>query len=189
MHTSTKLVEDSDVWKVSSSSRIRYGSVNWSFDTPQHSVKPPHYHGSLLRTSRPRRRYLVIWNAKPFGPSKHPTTLPHDPAEEWSRSESLNHQFIAVKVAEEVLQPYEVDAGFSHSILPDIVLDKSYSSRVKLSADVDGEEVQIGRSQWTALARDLIGDIHLSRAISTPDLDGASITTLLIFPIIFMSFS
>ena len=178
MQTPTKLAQGSGLWKVlpSNSSHIRYGSVDWSFDTPRYNAKPPHYHGSLLRTSRPRRRYVVIWNAKPFGSSQHPTTLPHDPAEEWSRSDSLNLQFIAVKVAEQVLQPYEVDVGFAHSIIPDISFDKSDTSRVKLSDDVDEEQVQLGRSQWAVLAQDLIGDLHLS--ITTPDIDGMFIATL-----------
>jgi hypothetical protein len=178
MQASTKQVQESGVWDVlpSSSSQIRYGSVSWSFDTPNYCVKPPHYHGSLLRTSRPRRRYRVIWDAKPFGPSQHPTTLPHDSAEEWPHSDLLNHQFIAVKVAEEVVGPYEVDVGFIHSIMPDIILDKSYFRRVRSSVDVN-EEVQFGRSQWAAIVRDFIGDIHLSRAISSLDLDGASIVT------------
>lgn len=179
MQTSTKPVQESAAWEIlpSSSSQIRYGSVNWSFDSKLSSVKPPHYHGSLLRTSRPSRRYMVIWNAKPFGPSQHPTTLPLNSAEEWTHSDSLNHQFIAVKMAEDVLRPYELDVGFSHSIMPDLALDKSYFSRMRLSADVDKEEVQFGRSQWAALARDLIGDIHLSMGISTPDLEGAPFST------------
>ncbi|KAG0702928.1 hypothetical protein DFH29DRAFT_467120 [Suillus ampliporus] len=183
MQTSIKLGKDSTagVWEVLPSTwwEIRYGSVSWSFDTQQHCrvpkpvshPEPPHYHGSLLRTSRPRRRYTVLWKAKPFGPSQDPTTLPHNSDDEWPLSEPLSHKFIGVKVADEVLTPYELDSGFTHSIMPDINLDELYTSRVKLSADVDEEEVEFARSQWAALARDLVGDIQLSRAISTSDLD------------------
>ncbi|KAG2136806.1 hypothetical protein BD769DRAFT_1438443 [Suillus cothurnatus] len=159
---------------------IRYGSVNWSFDAqycrvpikPVSHPKPPHYHGSLLRTSRPRRRYAVLRQAKPFGPSQDPTTLPHDSANEWPLSESLNHKFIGVQVAEDVLRSYELNSGFTHSIAPDITLDELYTSWTKLSVDVDEEEVEFARSQWATLVQDLLGDIQLSRAISASDLDG-----------------
>ncbi|KAG2122361.1 hypothetical protein DEU56DRAFT_832533 [Suillus clintonianus] len=182
MQTSIKHEQDTGVWEVGPSTwrEIRYGSVTWSFDT-QHSPalvkpvshpKPPHYHGSLLRTSRPRRRYTVFWKAKPFGPSQDPTTLPHNSADEWSLSEPLNHKFIGVQVAEDVLKPYELESGFAHSIMPDITLDELYTSWTKLSVDVDEEEVEFARSRWTELAQDLVGDIQLSRPISTSDLDG-----------------
>ncbi|KAG2158550.1 uncharacterized protein EDB93DRAFT_1219126 [Suillus bovinus] len=170
------------VWEVLPSTcwEIRYGSVSWSFDTqycrvpvkPVSHPKPPHYHGSLLRTSRPRRRYTVLCKAKPFGPSQDPTTLPHNPANEWPLSEPLNHNFIGVQVAEDVLKAYELDSGFTHSIMPDITLDELYTGWTKLSVDVDEEEVEFARSQWATLVQDLVGDIQLSRAISTSDIDG-----------------
>ncbi|KAG1727646.1 uncharacterized protein EDB91DRAFT_1208174 [Suillus paluster] len=180
MQASIKPVQDTGVWEVLSSTwwEIRYGSINWSFDT-QHSrvtkpvshPKPPHYHGALLRTSRPRRRYKVLCKAKPYGPSQDPTSLPHNSDDEWPLSESLNLNFIGVKVAEEILRSYELDSGCTHSIMPEISLDELFTSRVELSVEIDEEEVEFARSQWAELARDLVGDIRLSRAISTSDLD------------------
>jgi hypothetical protein len=78
-----------------------------------------------------------------------------------------------VQVAEDVLRSYELNSGFTHSIMPDITFDELYSSWTKLSVDVDEEEVEFARSQWTTLVHDLVGDIQLFRAISTSDLDGA----------------
>ncbi|KAG1738221.1 hypothetical protein EDB19DRAFT_1714516 [Suillus lakei] len=182
MQTFIKHEQDTGVWEVLPSTwwEIRYGSVSWSIDIqhcrvpikPVSHPKPPHYHGSLLRTSRPRRRYTVLRKAKPFGPSQDPATLPHNSADEWPSSEPLNHKFVGVEVAEDVLRPYELDSGFTHSIMPDISLNELYSSWMKLSIDVDEEEVEFARSQWAALVRNLVGDIQLSRAISTSDLDG-----------------
>ncbi|KAG2339539.1 hypothetical protein BDR05DRAFT_611295 [Suillus weaverae] len=176
MHT---FEQDTGVWEVLPSTwwEIRYGSVSWSFDcrVPIKHVphpKPPHYHGSLLRTSRPRRRYTVLCKAKPFGPSQDPATLPHNSANEWPPFDPLNHNFIGVQVAEHVLRSYELDSGFTHSIMPDITFDELYTSRTKLSVDVDEEEVEFARSQWATLVQDLVGDIPLSRAISASDLDG-----------------
>ncbi|KAG2032599.1 hypothetical protein BDR03DRAFT_744593 [Suillus americanus] len=182
MQTFINQEQDTGAWEVLPSTlwEIRYGSVSWSFDTqycrvptkPVSHPKPPHYHGSLLRTSRPRRRYIILCKAKPFGPSQDPTTLPHNSANEWPTSEPLNHKFIGVQVAEDVLRSYELNSGFTHSIMPDITLDELYTSWTKLSVDVDEEEVEFARSQWAALVQDLVGDIQLSRAISASDLDG-----------------
>ncbi|KAG1788365.1 uncharacterized protein HD556DRAFT_1404154 [Suillus plorans] len=182
MQTFINHEQGTGVWEVLPSTcwEIRYGSVNWSFDTqycrvpikPVSHPKPPHYHGSLLRTSRPRRRYTILCKAKPFGPSQDPTTLPHNSANEWPLSESLNHKFVGVQVAEDVLRAYELDSGFTHSIMPDITLDELYTSWTKLSVDVDEEEVEFARSEWATRVQDLVGDIHLSRAISASDIDG-----------------
>lgn len=183
MQTFINHEQDTGVWEVLPSTwwEIRYGSVSWSFDTqhcrapikPVSHPKPPHYHGSLLRTSRPRRHYTALRKAKPFGPFQDPTTLPHNSANEWPPSEPLNRKFIGVQVAEDVLRSYELNSGFTHSIMPDITFDELYSSWTKLSVDVDEEEVEFARSQWTTLVHDLVGDIQLFRAISTSDLDGA----------------
>lgn len=182
MQTFINQERNTGVWEVLPSTlwEIRYGSVSWSFDTqycrvpikPVSHPKPPHYHGSLLRTSRPRRRYTVLCKAKPFGPSQDPTTLPHNSANEWPLSEPLNNKFVGVQVAEDVLRSYELNSGFTHSIMPDITLDELYTNWTKLSVDVDEEEVEFARSQWAALVQDLVGDIQLSRAISASDLDG-----------------
>ncbi|KAG1764073.1 hypothetical protein EV702DRAFT_1037463, partial [Suillus placidus] len=180
MHTFIEHEQDTGVWEVLPSTwwEIRYGSVSWSFDCPVPikpvpHPKPPHYHGSLLRTSRPRRRYTVLLKAKPFDPSQDPATVPHNSANEWPPFEPLNHNFIGVQVAEDVLRSYELDSGFTHSIMPDITFDELYSSRTKLSVDVDEEEVEFARSQWATLVQNLVGDIQLSRAISASGLDGA----------------
>ncbi|KAG1804130.1 uncharacterized protein BJ212DRAFT_945892 [Suillus subaureus] len=182
MQTFINQERNTGVWEVLPSTlwEIRYGSVSWSFDTqycrvpikPVSHPKPPHYHGSLLRTSRPRRRYTVLCKAKPFGASQDPTTLPHNSANEWPLSEPLNNKFIGVQIAEDVLRSYELNSGFTHSIMPDITLDELYTNWTKLSVDVDEEEVEFARSQWAALVQDLVGDIQLSRAISASDLDG-----------------
>lgn len=182
MQTFINHEQDTGVWEVLPSAlwEIRYGSVSWSFDAqycrvpikPVSHPKPPHYHGSLLRTSRPRRHYTVLRKDKPFGPSQDPTTLPHDSADEWPFSESLNRKFIGVQVAEDVLRSYELDSGFTHSIMPDITLDELYTSWSKLSVDVDEEDVEFARSQWAILVQDLFGDIQLSRVISVSDIDG-----------------
>lgn len=182
MQTFINHEQDTGVWEVLPSTwwEIRYGSVSWSFDTqhcrvptkPVSHPKPPHYHGSLLRTSRPRRRYTALRKANPFGPSQDPTTLPHNPANEWPPSEPLNHKFIGVQVAEDVLRSYELNSGFTHSIMPDITFDELCTSWTKLSVDVDEEEVEFARFQWATLVQDLVGDIQLSQAISASDLDG-----------------
>ncbi|KAG1769100.1 hypothetical protein EV702DRAFT_1271320 [Suillus placidus] len=181
MHTFIEHEQDIGVWEVLPSTwwEIRYGSVSWSFDcrVPIKHVphpKPPHYHGSLLRTSRSRRRYTVLWKAKPFGPSQDPATLPHNSANEWPPFEPPNHNVIDVQVAEDVLRSFELDSGFTHSIMPDITFDELYNSRTKLSVDVDKEEVEFARSQWATLVQDLVGDIQLSRAISASGLDEPS---------------
>ncbi|KAH7928654.1 hypothetical protein BV22DRAFT_1126319 [Leucogyrophana mollusca] len=135
-----------------------YGAVSWTFtDKPRGATtnvahaQPPHYHGSLLRYSRPVRRSSAFSRSSPSG------ILPARPGGDASvtYTEELNLDHVGARAVEEVLAPYEISSGFCHSIMPDLMLHLQGCST--LSVDIDEKDVKAGKLIWDELARELVG--------------------------------
>ncbi|KAH7906685.1 hypothetical protein BJ138DRAFT_1093799 [Hygrophoropsis aurantiaca] len=135
-----------------------YGTVNWSFTHKKYNsrtgfnfTKPRQYHVSLPLYYRPVRRGPALARGSP--PAAISATLSGDTT--LTYPEELNLDLVGVRMIEDILKPYEVDSGFHHSIMPDLMLE--VGKCLDLSTEIDENDVEAGKLLWTELLRDLVG--------------------------------